>query len=363
MLPWAFVNKPGKETSMPRTYHIHRSPGQHITREMRTHIETVYNRNLRLPKKDQLSLRKLAGELSLPRSTLHDEIRRGLVPRPNLCKDKEVWDYSAEIAQRSIDEGQANKGAPMKMTSPMAKLLRIEIVDRHRSPYDALAHLREQGIPHLPCERSVYYHVHHGDIGISPSQLPYKPSPHRKKHAKPRRSLKMPGNLSIEERPDLDQRSEFGHWEMDTVVSGVHGKGGLLVLIERQTRFYITEKLRAISRSEILRALRRVIRRGKIVKVLTITTDNGSDFLDHAAIEALFRPKGSVRIYYTHAYAAWEKGSVENANRLIRRWYPKGTDFSTVSLLRIAELGNAINSIHRRLLQGRTAHATYLAAA
>ena len=146
-------------------------------------------------------------------------------------------------------------------------------------------------------------------------------------------------------------------------LSGVHCKGGLLVLIERQTRFYIIEKLRYISRSEILRALRRAIRRGKMVKALTITTDNGSEFLDHAAIEALFRPRGSVRIYYTHAYAAWEKGSVENANRLVRRWYSKGTDFSKVSRLRIAELEDAINSIHRRLLQGRTAHETYLAAA
>ena len=364
MLSWAFINNnPGKETSMPRTYHIHHSPGQHITLPMRMTIAAAYNRDLRLPKKARPSLRKLAGELGLSKSTLHDEIRRGIVPRPNLFKDKEVWDYSPEIAQAAIDAGNANKGAPMKMTTIVAKLLRIEIVDHHRSPYDALAHLREQGIPNLPCERSVYYHVHHGDIGISPSQLPYKPTPHRKKHAKPRRSLKMPANLSIEERPDLDDRSEFGHWEMDTIVSGVHGKGGLLVLIERQTRFYIIEKLRSISRSEILRALRRAIRRGKMVKALTITTDNGSEFLDHAAIEALFRPRGSVRIYYTHAYAAWEKGSVENANRLVRRWYSKGTDFSKVSRLRIAELEDAINSIHRRLLQGRTAHETYLAAA
>ena len=150
---------------------------------------------------------------------------------------------------------------------------------------------------------------------------------------------------------------------MDTIVSGVHGKGGLLVLIERKTRLYIIEKLRSISQSEILRALRRAIRRGKIAKALTITTDNGSEFLDHAAIEALFRPRGAVQVYYTHAYAAWEKGSVENANRLVRRWYPKGTDFSKVSRLRIAELENTINSIHLRLLQGQTAHAIYPSAA
>jgi len=272
---------------MSRTYHIHHVQGQHITHDMRFHIEIVYNRNLRQPKKTRLSLRQLAKELGLPKSTLHDEIRRGRVPRPNTFKGKDIWDYSAEIAQQAIDIGHLNKGRPMKMNTTMAKLLRVEIVENRRSPYDALAHLRKQGFADLPSERSVYLHVHHGDLGISPS---------RRKHAKPRRSLKMPGNLSIEERPDLAARDEFGHWEMDTIVSGVHGKGGLLVLIERQTRRYIVEKLLSLSREEVLRALRRILRSGRMTRVLSITTDNGSEILDHAAIESLFRRLGAPKV-------------------------------------------------------------------
>ena len=348
---------------MPRECHIHHVKGQHITYSMRQTIEIKYNRNLRLPKGKRLSGRALAREIGLAHSTFHDEIHRGLVRTPNLFNDKEVWDYSAEIAQAAIDAGNRNKGCPMKMTTTIAKLLRIEIVDHHRSPYDALACLHKQGIPNLPCPRTVYYHVHHGDVGIFPSQLPYKPTQNPKKNSPPRRSLLHPGNLSIEERPDLGERKEFGHWEMDTIVSGVHGKGGLLALIERKTRNYFLEKLRCISRSEVLRALRRILRRARTNQFLTITVDNGSEFLDHAAIEALFRRKGGAKVYYTHAYAAWEKGSVENANRLVRRWYPKGTDFSKVSPGCIAELENAINSIHRLLLQGRTAHEAFLAAA
>ena len=348
---------------MIRSYHIHHAAGQHITRSMRTCIESAYNRNLRLPKKDRLSLRRLAKELGLPRSTLHDEIRRGIVHSPNTFKDKDIWDYSAEVAQQAIDAGHLNQGRPMTMNTTLAKLLRIEIVENRRSPYDALARLREQGIPNLPCERSVYYHIHHGDLGISPSQLPYKPLPNRKKGSQPRLSLKMPGHLSIEDRPDLGGRTEFGHWEMDTIVSGVHGKGGLLVLIERQTRCYFIEKLSYISRNEILRALRRILRRVKTIRIVTLTTDNGSEFLDHEAIEALFRRHGAPKVYYTHAYAAWEKGTVENANRLVRRWYPKGTDFSRVSPARIAALESAINSIHRKRLGGHTAQEAYHATA
>ena len=147
------------------------------------------------------------------------------------------------------------------------------------------------------------------------------------------------------------------------LIAGVHGKGGLLVLIERKTRYYIIVRLRAISQSEVLRALRQAIRRGRLVKALTITTDNGSEFLDHKAIEGLFKSNCKTKVYYTHAYAAWEKGSVENANRLVRRWYPKGTDFSKVSLKRIADLERCVNSIHRKLLKGRTANEAYLSAA
>lgn len=343
---------------MPRVYNIHRAPGQHIDYAMRLVIEVEYNRNLRLPKTRRLSLRGLALRLHIPRSTLHGEIQRGLVKRPNTFQDKDIWNYSAEIAQAAIDQGNMNKGRAMKMNTTIARLLHIEIVEHHRSPYDALEQLRRQGIPNLPSERCVYYHVHHGDIGISPADLPYKPTPARKPPPRPRRSFKTPTELSIESRPDIASRDEFGHWEMDTVVSGVHGKGGLLVLIERKTRFYLIAKLRAITQQEVLRALRHLFRQGKITKILTLTTDNGSEFLDSDALANLFAGK----VYYTHAYAAWEKGSVENANRLVRRWYPKGTDFSKVSLSRIAELERLINSIARKLLQGKTAHEAYLAA-
>jgi len=99
-------------------------------------------------------------------------------------------------------------------------------------------------------------------------------------------------------------------------------------------------------------------------KVLSITTDNGCEFLDACRIESLFsKINALLKIYYTHAYAAWEKGSVENANRHVRRWYPKGTDFRRVSAHAIQALQNFINSIPRQTLQGASAHEAVLAAA
>ena len=151
---------------------------------------------------------------------------------------------------------------------------------------------------------------------------------------------------------------------MDSIVSGVHGKGGLLVLIERQTRFYLIAKLRRISQLEVVRTLRGLIRSGQMKKVLSITTDNGCEFLDSMRIEALFsKINALLKVYYTHAYAAWEKGSVENANRHVRRWYPKGSDFSRISAHAIQALQTFINSIPRSTLKGASAHEAILTAA
>jgi IS30 family transposase len=151
---------------------------------------------------------------------------------------------------------------------------------------------------------------------------------------------------------------------MDTVVSGVHGKGGLLVLIERKTRFYLMVKVRRINQREVLRALRSLIRSGQIKVAISITTDNGGEFLDSKRIEALFSNLNiPSKLYYAHAYASWEKGSVENANRHVRRWYPKGTNFNCVTAHAIQALQNVINSIPRQSLKGISAHEAILAAA
>lgn len=152
---------------------------------------------------------------------------------------------------------------------------------------------------------------------------------------------------------------------MDTVVSGTKGKGGILVLCERKTRYAILEKVEAVSCSEISRALRRVVASGAMKRVLSITTDNGTEFSDgNLMLKALRASKRTLEIYYTHAYTAWEKGSVENMNRIIRRWHRKGTDFRGVTAAKIEQLQAFINSIPRlATLNGKTANEAFSLAA
>ena len=349
---------------MPREYTLHHVPGQHLTSKDREQIAMAYNRNLRLPAYRRLSLRKLAIQIGLPYSTLSREIRRGRVPRPILHHDKEVHGYSEHVAQDHVRAGAQNKGRGMRFTNVLASLLATKIKTERKSPAHARKELLAEGMPFVPAVSTIYAHIDHGDIGILHGETPYHPKRRAKRRGPARRARPKPEHLSIEDRPDLSARTEFGHWEMDTLVSGVHGRGGLLVLIERKTRFYLIAKLRRISQLEVLRALRALIRSGQMKTVLSITTDNGCEFLDARRIETLFaRLNAMLRVFYTHAYAAWEKGSVENANRHVRRWYPKGSDFSRVSAHAIQALQDFINSIPRQTLQGASAHEAVLAAA
>ena len=122
----------------------------------------------------------------------------------------------------------------------------------------------------------------------------------------------------------LCRQQTFGVWEMDTVHSCRGGKGGLLTLTERQTRKSYAVKLPEISQEAVCAALKKLMRQKKLKTVKALLTDNGSEFLctDFSTVSA--------PVYYTHAYSAWQKGAVENLNRIIRFLYPRPTDFSKV---------------------------------
>lgn len=118
--------------------------------------------------------------------------------------------------------------------------------------------------------------------------------------------------------------------------------------------------LKAHTSEEVIKALNRLEKRcgAKFYTLFqTIMVDNGSEFADFEGMEqALYRKGKRTCIFYCHPYVPSERGSSENGNRLIRRWFPKGTDFDKT--VRKAEVKNAeqwLNEYPRKLLQGRTA--------
>ena len=130
-----------------------------------------------------------------------------------------------------------------------------------------------------------------------------------------------------------------------------YARGGVFVLYDRLSRRYWLEKLLRIDQDCVVKAIRRIRVSKRIGRIRSVVTDNGCEFLDQNVLDKAFHAK----VYYTRAYASYEKGGVENCNRILRRWFPKGTDFSKVSTQRIHQVEGFINTMHRASLGGQTA--------
>ena len=151
---------------------------------------------------------------------------------------------------------------------------------------------------------------------------------------------------------------------MDCVVGT--GRACLLVLTERHSRMQRIFKMPAKTQANVVAVLNRLERKhkGAFSRLFkTITVDNGGEFLDAFGMEASCRKTNAKRttVYYAHPYSAWERGSNENANRLIRRFVPKGTDIGKLSKQDVARIEYWMNHYPRRLFGYRSAFSVFYA--
>ena len=175
-----------------------------------------------------------------------------------------------------------------------------------------------------------------------------------------RQAARSPYGKSIENRPqDVKGRGSFGHWEMDSIMGCKGSKKALLVLTERRTRMGIVMLLEDHTAASVVKAINSLERRfGKLFYKLfkSITVDNGCEFQDFEGIEAAHRRKGKRTIvFFCHPYSAFERGSNENMNRLIRRFFPKGTSFDTVKPEEVRAAERWVNNYPRKLLGWKSA--------
>lgn len=164
----------------------------------------------------------------------------------------------------------------------------------------------------------------------------------------------LPGKRSISERPlEVDQRSEIGHWEGDTVM-GRDMRHCVLTLVERKTGFAIIQKLRSRSKDEVTRAATRAIRR-HCHNFKTLTLDNGTEFHDYAKLEARF----PLTVYFATPYHSWERGCNENFNGLLRQYLPRGTCMRNVTQTQCNHIADDLNHRPRKRHKFKTPAALY----
>jgi len=155
----------------------------------------------------------------------------------------------------------------------------------------------------------------------------------------------IPERVSIDKRfLGADNRTRYGHWEVDALVSGKKGRGALAVMNERKSRLLVARKVWSLS-SKIYIGVVKKMSLGLNIK--SATFDNGIENKNHRELR--------MPTFFCQPYSSWQKPSVENANKMIRRYIPKGTNISKVPDWRINHIISIINNKPRKILHYRTA--------
>jgi IS30 family transposase len=181
----------------------------------------------------------------------------------------------------------------------------------------------------------------------------YLPRRHRKRRrwlGRRSRSVKIPNRVSIRHRAaEVDHRRDFGHWEGDTIVGDRH-KAGIHTEVERVSRLvfaYKVPKIRAKETSVVQLFL--FSRLPKLARKST-TLDNGSEHYLHTRLQEEL----GMQTYFADPYCSWQRGTNESTNGLIRRYFPKRTDFQLVSQEAVDEVVIRLNSTPRKVLGYQT---------
>lgn len=211
---------------------------------------------------------------------------------------------------------------------------------------------RQMTISHEAIYQYIYTHTRPGEPGdLRPFLRRRHKRRQRKKVPFPEAKTTIKNRVSIDLRPAVvERRKQLGHWEGDSVESQRTSRACLNVLNERVSKLvHITrlkQKNAALTAAAIIARLDRYAERQR----LTLTVDNGTEQANH---EQVARTLGT-KVYFAHPYHAWERGTNENTNGLIRYYFPKGTDFATVSDEAIRQVEYLLNTRPRKTLNYRT---------
>jgi len=171
-----------------------------------------------------------------------------------------------------------------------------------------------------------------------------------RKRSEPEKRGQLVNRIAVGDRPEVvNQRRRYGDWEGDTIV-GRQRQSALVSLVERKSRFTLLHRVSDLKAQTVRAAVRDSLQPLPDDLRKTATFDNGKEFAQH---EQLAEELG-LDIYFAEPYAAWQRGTNENTNGLVRQFYPKGTDFTKVRPSALLETQDLLNERPRKCLGYRT---------
>jgi IS30 family transposase len=349
------------------TIHQVKNQSNDITKKQYVHLKEYDRKNIEYFLSKGYNYSQIARELGVHRSTISREVKRGL------------WNYKTDASGRhyryQYDVAQTQAQARMMASKRKPKLNRdslflvtiVKLIKRFRiSLFQATELIKENQamfddlqIVSLP---TLYKYAKKGILNLKNTYFPYGLKYQTHRDTKKPKSLQKGVNIS--KRPEeANKRTVFGHWEGDLVVGPRKTSHEcLFTLAERKTRVYLAFKIPNKSSEAVKVALDNLEHKlgTHLFKTIfkSITFDNGKEFARFEDMERSIDSESKrFNAFFANAYHSWERGTNEVSNRWIRRFFPKGTDFSLVTQDEINEAISRINFTKRKLLNNQSSSA------
>lgn len=289
----------------------------------------------------KISKLQISKELGVSHTTISREVKRNLDP---LFKGM----YNHLVANRMLCDRRMESKRKTKVINHVTGETETYILERlklHTSPKVISGELKLNKDTFIS-KNTIYRYL---QLDRSNGGKLYLDLPHSGKPYRPKSDAcasKIVGRVGIENRPAIaDLKIEPGHFEVDTIF-GLGQESFLLTLVDKANKSTIVRKLSNKCAATVVEAMRKIMKTTFHV-FKTITSDNGTEFAGHAKISEIT----GASFFFANPYSSWERGLNEHTNGLIRRFFPKGTDFNTISDEDIAKVEFILNSRGRESLK------------
>jgi len=294
------------------------------------------------------SLRSIAKSLNRSPSTISREVRRN--------GGRQTY-RAARSDQRAWDCATRPKSCKLSFNDPLCQLIARKL-RRKWSPQQIAGWLKRKHpdeeqyrVSHETIYRSLYVQTR-GVLKKELQECLRSPRAIRRSRHATQKGLKLrkiKNAIPISERPpEVEDRAVPGHWEGDLIVGS--NNSYIATLVERHSRFVMLAKIENKDTQSVVAALIKQAR--KLPKELyrSLTWDRGSEMAGHAK----FTVATKIDVFFCDPQSPWQRGSNENTNRLLRQYFPKGTDISGFSQAKLSAVARQLNERPRKTLQYQT---------
>lgn len=310
-----------------------------------SHLSRVERGQVMFLKMWGLKVSEIARRLDRNKGTISRELRRNISPYAT-C-------YTDESAQRWAERRRKEASVRYRLKNERIRSYVEKQLEVDWSPELIAGRIRLDHPGDTVSHEAIYQYIYHLE---RPARQKYVDCLHRSHRRRRKRGTgngrksRIPNRISITERPAaVADRGDIGHWEGDSLVSS-RNTTMLCSLVERKTRMVLLARVRGRDGRRTARAIIKKLRPLPAEARRTLTLDNG---FEHSRHEDVTRAIG-IQCYFCDPYAAWQRGTNENRNGLIRHYFPKGTDFARLTRAEIERVELAINSRPMKCLGYRT---------